>query len=239
MGLMYWQINDIWQAPTWATIEYGLKWKMAHYYVQHMYESVYPLVILTPYLANVTDENARISIHMINDLFNEVHGQLICSVYTLDTFSIRLAAAFDVSLGFATLQHVIDIPYSKLMKRAQCSEENSCLMHCSFTYDDQKIEQTLFLTRPKNYQLYQPNLAIQDIQQVSSREIRITITATRPALFVWLDLSTKQTGYFSQNGFHMFEPTKTVSFYSWTSISDYQIVHSDWRVTSLFDVTQS
>ena len=71
MGLMYWQINDIWQAPTWATIEYGLKWKMGHYYVQHMYEPVYPLAILTPYLANVTDENARISLYLINELLND------------------------------------------------------------------------------------------------------------------------------------------------------------------------
>lgn len=239
MGLMYWQINDIWQAPTWATIEYGLKWKMAHYYVQNMYAPVYPLPILKPYLANVTDENARISIHVINDLLNEVHGQLICSIHTLDTFSIRLAVAFDVSLGFAVAQHITDLPYSKLMKRAHCSGENSCLIHCSFNYDKQEIEQTLFLTRPKNYQLYQPNLTIQDVQQVSPTEIRVTLTATCPALFIWLDVSSKQSGYFSHNGFHMFEPTKIVSFYSWTPISDYQTVDFDWRLTSLFDVTQS
>ena len=69
MGLMYWQFNDIWQAPTWSSIEYGLKWKMAHYYVRHMYAPVYPIAILTPYLANVTDENAQISLYVINESF--------------------------------------------------------------------------------------------------------------------------------------------------------------------------
>jgi len=240
MGLMYWQINDIWQAPTWATIEYGLKWKMGHYYVQHMYEPVYPLCILAPYLANVTDENARISIYVINDLLSDVRGQLICSIHTFDRFSVRVSIAFDLSLDFATMQHVTDLSYSTLMKRAYCSHENSCIFHCLFHYNDgQQIEQTLFLTQPKNYQLYQPNLRIQNIQQVSPTEISITITATQPALFVWLDVSVNLTGYFSRNGFHMFEPTRTVSFHSWTPITDYDSADFDLRLTSLFDVTQS
>jgi beta-mannosidase len=28
MGALYWQLNDIWQAPTWASIEFGGKWKL-------------------------------------------------------------------------------------------------------------------------------------------------------------------------------------------------------------------
>ncbi|CAF1486561.1 unnamed protein product [Didymodactylos carnosus] len=61
MGFMYWQLNDIWQAPTWASIEYGGKWKMSHYYAKQMYQSIYVL----PYLTY--GENAKISTYMIND----------------------------------------------------------------------------------------------------------------------------------------------------------------------------
>ena len=28
MGALYWQLNDIWQAPSWASIEYGGRWKV-------------------------------------------------------------------------------------------------------------------------------------------------------------------------------------------------------------------
>lgn len=32
MGSLYWQLNDIWQAPTWASIEWGnWRWRMLHY----------------------------------------------------------------------------------------------------------------------------------------------------------------------------------------------------------------
>jgi hypothetical protein len=138
------------------------------------------------------------------------------------------------------MEHLTDLSYSTLMKRAYCSDENSCILHCLFHYNDnQQIEQTLFLTQPKNYQLYQPNLHIENIQQVSPTEISITITAIRPALFVWLDVPANLTGYFSCNGFHMFEPTRTVSFHSWTPIIDYNSADFDFRLTSLFDVTQS
>jgi len=124
------------------------------------------------------------------------------------------------------------------MKSADCSSSSQCLLHCSFNGSQEEIGQTLFFTRPKNYQLYQPNLHIQTIRQVSPTEVSITITATRPALFVWLDVSANTTGYFSRNGFHMFEPTRTVTFHSWTPISYFNSVNFDLLITSLFDVTQ-
>ncbi|CAF0972717.1 unnamed protein product, partial [Adineta steineri] len=239
MGLMYWQINDIWQAPTWSSIEYSLKWKMAHYYVKHMYESVYPIVILTPYLANLTDENARISFYVINDLLNETHGQLMCSIHTLNKFSVQLSIAYDVVLDLTSMQHVANLSYTSLMKRTSCSNDDNCILHCSFDYNhNHYIDQTLFLTQPKNYQLYQPNLHIENIQQITSTDIVIRITATRPALFVWLDISANRSGYFSKNGFHMFEPMITVTFHSWIPITDFDRANFDLRISSLFDVTQ-
>ncbi len=238
MGLMYWQIDDFWQAPTSATVEYGLKWKMAHYYVQHMYELVYPLPILTPYLANITDENALISIYIINERFNGINGRLICSFIPPNTFSVRSSVTFDVSISSPDVKHVADLPYSTVMRSAGCANGSECLLHCRFNSSQGEIGQTLFLTQPKNYQLQQPNLHIQNIQQVSPTEVRITITATRPALFVWLDVPANVKGYFSQNGFHMFEATRIVSFYSWSPMTDFEIANLNVAITSLFDVTQ-
>ena len=238
MGLMYWQIGDIWQGATSSTIEYELKWKMGHYYVQQMYKPVYPILILTPYLTNTTDEHARISLYVINELFDGASGHLTCSFHVLDTFAVKSTLQYDVSFDSPDLQHVADLPYSTVMRNVGCLNSSECLMHCRFNSTQDDIEQTLFFTQPKQYQLYQPELRIQNIQQISSTEVSITITATRPALFVWLDVSINVTGYFSHNGFHMFEPTRTVTFYTWTSITDFEKINFDIRLTSLFDVTQ-
>jgi beta-mannosidase len=238
MGLMYWQINDIWQAPTWATIEYGLKWKMGHYYVQHMYEPVYPLPILKPYLASISDQTANISIYLINEVFTGTSGDLMCSFLPLDSFSPKSSTTYTISMSSPDVKHVIDLPYSTAMKSAGCSDGNQCIFHCRYNSSQEDVGQTLFLTQPKNYQLQQPNLHIQNIQQVSPTEARITITATRPALFVWLDVSIDIGGYFSHNGFHMYEATRAVSFYSWSPMTDAQIANLNVAVISLFDVTQ-
>ncbi|VEL16464.1 unnamed protein product [Protopolystoma xenopodis] len=34
MGAMYWQLNDVWSAPTWSTLDATGQWKMAHYQVR-------------------------------------------------------------------------------------------------------------------------------------------------------------------------------------------------------------
>jgi beta-mannosidase len=235
---MYWQINDIWQAPTWATIEYGLKWKMGHYYVQHMYEPVYPLPILTPYLANITDENARISLYVINELLGGTNGVLNCSFLPLDSFSVRSSVTFNVAFSSSGVQHIADLPYSTVMKSVGCADGTQCVFYCRLNSVQDDIGQTLFLTQPKNYQLEQPNVHVLNTQQVSPTEVIITLTATRPALFVWLDVPANMSGYFSRNGFHMFEAMKIVSFFSWTPLTSVDIANLDVEAYSLFDVTQ-
>ncbi|CAF2561588.1 unnamed protein product [Rotaria sp. Silwood2] len=237
MGLMYWQINDIWQAPTWATIEYGLKWKMGHYYVGHMYAPVYPIAILTPYLANVTDENAQVSFYIINELLNDTSGTLICSIYSLDTLMPRFSIPKNISFDSPGIQNIMNFSYSILMRRADCEQSSQCIIHCSLNYNQHQIGQTLFLSRPKNYQLSNPNLQIETIKQISPTDFDIIITVDRPALFVWLDTTANVTGYFSRNGFHMFQPSMTITFHSWTPIEDFDKVNFDIRYTSLFDVT--
>ncbi|XP_071101412.1 beta-mannosidase-like [Haliotis cracherodii] len=58
MGALYWQLNDIWQAPTWAGIDYTGKWKMLHYYARKFFAPV----LISPF----TDDNS-LNIYMVVD----------------------------------------------------------------------------------------------------------------------------------------------------------------------------
>ena len=237
MGLMYWQINDIWQAPTWSTIEYNLKWKMAHYYVQHMYSPVYPIIRVTPYLPSANDENAKISFYLANDHSDAVQGQMTCSLLTPDRFSVRLSFVYDLSMNSAGVQNVADLSYSMLTKRAGCDDNDPCLVHCTFNGNNGiEIGQTAFLTRPKNYKLYPSDIQIQSINQKSPMDFDIVLTANRPALFVWLEALNSVRGYFSHNGFHMLEPNRIVSFHTWEPMS-LGSMNLNVSITTLFDVT--
>jgi hypothetical protein len=199
---------------------------MAHYYVRHMYEPVYPIMIFKFYLANITEVNATTSLYVVSELFNGTHGQLICSIHTLDTFTSRFSLSYSVSMNSSGTQHLADFSYGILMNHFNCVNNNQCIIHCLYNDSQQEVEQTLYLT--------QPNLHIQSIHQLTPTDFHITLNATRPALFVWLDVPANISGYFSRNGFHMFEFIINVTFHSWTSIEDF-----DLRMTSLFNVTVS
>jgi hypothetical protein len=95
-----------------------------------------------------------------------------------------------------------------------------------------------FFARPKELKLSNPNLQIISIQQKSSNEIDVTIVADNPALFVWLEIPRGISGYFSRNGFHTFDREILVTFTLWTSLIDFDSVNIDFRITSLYNVTQ-
>ncbi len=41
MGILYWQINDIWPVASWSSIEYSGHWKILHYEAKRFFEMLY------------------------------------------------------------------------------------------------------------------------------------------------------------------------------------------------------
>jgi beta-mannosidase len=240
MGLMYWQLNDIWQAPTWSSIEYGLKWKMAHYYARNMYSPIYLIIRLTPYLASVNDSNARLWLYQINEFVNSTVNSAICSIRSFDSFDSRVSMVYDIDTRSPGLQLVDVWIYPLIMEQTNCLNSSQCLMLCSlFSYEERLAdEQAILFARPKDIQLFNPNLRTVSIEQKSLTEIDFTIHADKPALFVWLDILNGMNGYFSRNGFHLFEEETIVTFTSWTSLTNFDIEDIDLNIISLYDVTQ-
>jgi beta-mannosidase len=37
MGAIYWQLNDIWPAASWSSIDYRFRWKALHYYARRFF----------------------------------------------------------------------------------------------------------------------------------------------------------------------------------------------------------
>ncbi|KAK7735533.1 hypothetical protein SLS53_007446 [Cytospora paraplurivora] len=69
LGSLYWQLEDIWQAPTWAGIEYDGRWKVLHYTARDIYQSV----VVAP-VWNVS--SGLLSVYVVSDLWTEVKGSI-------------------------------------------------------------------------------------------------------------------------------------------------------------------
>lgn len=69
LGSLYWQLEDIWQAPTWAGIEYDGRWKVLHYVAKDIFKNV----IIAP-VWNVS--SGILNVYAVSDLWTEVSGSV-------------------------------------------------------------------------------------------------------------------------------------------------------------------
>ena len=61
MGILYWQLNDVWPCPSWSSLDYGGKWKQLHYQAKRFYA---PLAVIA---APASNDLSRIEIWALND----------------------------------------------------------------------------------------------------------------------------------------------------------------------------
>lgn len=217
MGIMYWQLNDLWQAPTWSSIEYSGKWKLAHYYIKHAFSDL----LISP----IMNLSTQLDVHIISDFINKtISDTLIIKVFNssgnfqplystnisfqLDPFKTQLAT----SLNSSSLD-----PY--------CS--NNCLVTFELALNDVK---NFWFSKDKFNQpednANSGNVTVVQVTQKESNVFEISLKAEYLSLFVWIDLDTIELkGYFSDNGFHMTSQTKTIQY----SVSNGQISLNDFQ----------
>lgn len=109
LGSLYWQLEDIWQAPTWAGIEYDGRWKVLHYIAKDIYQEV----VIAP-VWNAT--TSVLDVYVVSDLWTPVSGTLSMGFlswtgttngmdlssrdFTIGPLNSTLVASFNVSQLF-------------------------------------------------------------------------------------------------------------------------------------------
>nr|XP_037279850.1 beta-mannosidase-like [Rhipicephalus microplus] len=69
MGAVYWHLNDVWQAPSWSSIDYTGEWKMLHYFAKRFF---------APLLVSPFEEAGRLVVYVLDDLYhNEPYDLLL------------------------------------------------------------------------------------------------------------------------------------------------------------------
>ncbi|KAM3960469.1 beta-mannosidase [Aphomia sociella] len=90
MGALYWQLNDVWQAPSWAGIEYGGKWKMLHYYTKWFFAPV----LVSPRLLLTGD----VDVYLLNDRFVPINdAQIVVDVFKWNSLTPIKSERFPAS----------------------------------------------------------------------------------------------------------------------------------------------
>jgi hypothetical protein len=76
MGILYWQLNDVWQGPSWSSVEYGGKWKPLQYVIKRSFDSV---------VLSFSTSGDVVDIYLTNDRPGAVRvlGIELCSLHWL------------------------------------------------------------------------------------------------------------------------------------------------------------
>ncbi|RMZ94253.1 beta-mannosidase, partial [Brachionus plicatilis] len=211
-GTMYWQFNDLWQAPTWATIEYGGKWKLSHYFVKRSYANLH----LTPVL-----NGSLVTIHAISDHMMELSSNFDVKIFSYDSLVPRFNRNYRFTIEALIAKPVVSISLDEIKKESECefNKAQSCVMILTSNEDifvhKEFINFLLFnIGLAKVNNLKASKLKVENVRQIDRNgNFLIDLSSDQVSLFVWLDINTdKFKGIFSDNGFHMVDSRKRVAF---------------------------
>lgn len=227
MGALYWQLNDIWQAPSWSSIEYGGKWKMLHYMAQHFFALVLPIGF---------EDNGTLYIYGVSDLLTDYTCILVVRVHRWNSLeNVCSRSTGPITLKAGTASPVYKELVSDLLKRCDNCTRQSCVITFYLEAEGQQFGPVNhhFLSSLKNsVGLEKPQIQASIEPNGETYDVVLRTTAVAP--FVWLDVGDIP-GRFSDNGFLMTEKERAVVFYPWERTSVSQLNHT-LSITTLMDI---
>jgi len=232
MGAIYWQLNNIWQAPTWSGLEFGGRWKMLHYYVKNFFQQF--LISAYEYPAN------SFNVHATSDSVNPVIGSFVMSIINWNGKASAPGSSLKIAVPALTSQNIFSAKLDSLLASQGCSR-NDCFIHLYWLDKDTNgvVSENVFY--PGNFteiQLFNPNIQIFNQTLINSRQVDFTLSASYPAPYTFM--SSCINGRFSDNGFCLVDPLnpnqnqRNYSFFGWEDFTLSQF-NSCFSVKTLFD----
>ena len=189
MGTLYWQLNDMWPAPSWSSLDWKGNWKALHHMARKFFA---PLLISG--LENAA--NHTVDIHGTSDM-NEPQPVTVIYTVTDATGKILEQGELEATLAPRTSQclHTLDVS-----SHVAARSVRDVIVWLEMRVNGESVSENLVLfSRPKHLELAQPNIRL-DVHQGSDDSYAITLVADAAALYVWLELPGAQ---FSDNFIHL------------------------------------
>jgi beta-mannosidase len=189
LGTLYWQLNDIWAAPTWASIEYSGRWKMLHYTVKDFFKPV----IVTP---SFNSSTGILEVYVVSDLWTTVNGTSTINWYDWSGKKLNSSnTAINVGPINATRAFDLNVRESGLNLSNAIARIQVEAMSAGKKFTHESWFHALAL---KDQEIMDPNLTMQYNKSARS----FTATAHNGvAAYVWLDHPAGVNGNFDDNGF--------------------------------------
>ncbi|XP_077093434.1 beta-mannosidase isoform X2 [Siphateles boraxobius] len=231
MGTLYWQLNDIWQGPSWSSVEFGGKWKMLHYWATDFY---------APILSMGVEDKGDLLMYAVSDSHSEQHNiKAKVKLYSWSSFDAVCSLESNettIKAGGSTL--VFQHPISALLTQCGNCTRRSCIVTFHLSSPEGQMispHNHIFLSSPRHAEaLQKPNITFTVKDAGIMQNFVVTLYCSFPAVYVWLDIDDIP-GEFNVNGFLMLSKNSTVTFVAWRPTTAKEIT-ANLHITSLRDV---
>ena len=121
MGALYWQINDIWQTSSWASIEFGGKWKALQSYAIQFFENF----LVSPY----EDRDHTLKVSLVRDDYSsDIEFDLSIKIYKW----AQNKPIHEIKTKAKTKSFSAEVVYNKsiteLLSEAKCEDRSHCVV---------------------------------------------------------------------------------------------------------------
>lgn len=189
MGTLYWQLNDMWPAPSWSSIDWKGNWKALHYMAKRFYEPLLLSGLEHP-------ETSTIELHVTSDLLTKTEGVIHWTVTdargsVLDDGDIKAAIAPNANTFIETLD---------ISRHVATHTTRDVLVWLELDVAREIVSDNLVvLNRLKHFDLPAPNISLA-VNELDDGRYAVTLLSDAPALYVWLE---HPEATFSDNFFHV------------------------------------
>ncbi|MEM9157588.1 MAG: glycoside hydrolase family 2 protein [Verrucomicrobiota bacterium] len=185
MGTLYWQLNDNWPVCSWASVNYGGKWKLLH----HMAKEFYAPTIVSAFQKEGGDS---VEIWLTNDRLEQVKGTVTLRVIDFsgkvlrsESFDREIVAEGAEKLMDLKIDEWTDSPEGTFLSMALETEEGLC-------------DNTHFFAKYKTCEIEKAEISVSAAE--IEGELVARVSTDKPAFFVSVD-AEGISGEFDQNGF--------------------------------------
>ena len=196
MGTLYWQLNDVWPAISWSSIDYFGNWKAFHYKAKKAFDNV---------LISTTKTKYNYDTYIVNDSISDLQGTLKLKIIDFNGKEIW-SNSKETIVKPNSSQKVYSIPTANIYKPG-------------FVYiiEFNNRKSFYYFEKSKNLKLPVGNIN----KQIEKHDEGFIIHLSSGVLQKDVFLHTKTKGYFSDNFFDL-EPntTKSIIFQTGQQVLD-------------------
>jgi beta-mannosidase len=221
-GYLFWQLQDIWQASSWGSLDFGGRWRLLHHAAVNFFSNVYgscglfsgPKGTLTVSCSAVNNGKAAVDENVTVSLASFDHGQVIWNV----TFGLQLQPDCRTAYFTDTVANILDREPSK------CAGGHLCWLYTTVTSDSMSavavghvpLSSAVVLGGSLGKLLGSDIPHAEVVVEVgkansTTAEVQVRASCSASAAYIWL--TTDPLGRFGVNGFHLLACGTLVTYF--------------------------